>query len=150
MAEQFPQFDGHLWIGQEFRNVDPSVGPDTALMFQILKKYAPSIAPGAFPQMGFLVGKFVTTALLSVKGPITAKAYNRAVRGLKNQKTDILCKPWYVGNNLPYHIPNTTPITVDYKDGKVVQKYPCTPIEAVDPEIAQTRKWEKQFKLNTG
>ena len=100
--------------------------------------------------MGFLAGKFATTALLNIKGPITAKSYNRAVRGLKNQKTDILCKPWYVGNNLPYHIPNNTPITVDYKNGKVVQKGPCTPIEAVDPEIAQTRKWEKQFKLNTG
>jgi branched-chain amino acid transport system substrate-binding protein len=150
MAQEFPQFDGHLWIGQEFKNVDPSVGPDTALMFQILKKYAPSIAPGAFPQMGFLDAKFATTALLKVKGPITAKSYNLAVRGLKNQKTDILCKPWYVGNNLPYHIPNNTPITVDYKDGKVVQKGPCTPIEPVDPEIAQTRKWEKQFKLNTG
>jgi branched-chain amino acid transport system substrate-binding protein len=150
MAQEFPQFDGHLWIGQEFKNVDPSVGPDTALMFQILKKYAPSIAPGAFPQMGFLDAKFATTALLRVKGPITAKSYNLAVRGLKNQKTDILCKPWYVGNNLPYHIPNNTPITVDYKDGKVVQKGPCTPIEPVDPEIAQTRKWEKQFKLNTG
>jgi branched-chain amino acid transport system substrate-binding protein len=150
MAQEFPQFDGHLWIGQEFNNVDPSVGPDTALMFQILKKYAPSIAPGAFPQMGFLAAKFATTALLKVKGPITAKSYNLAVRGLKNQKTDILCKPWYVGNNLPYHIPNNTPITVDYKDGKVVQKGPCTPIEPVDPEIAQTRIWEKKFKLNTG
>jgi branched-chain amino acid transport system substrate-binding protein len=150
MAKEFPQFDGHLWIGQEFNNVDPSVGPDTALMFQVLKKYAPSIAPGAFPQMGYLGGKFATTALLRIKGPITAKSYNLAVRGLKNQKTDILCKPWYVGNNLPYHIPNNTPITVDYKNGKVVQKGPCTPIEPVDPEIAQTRKWEKQFKLNTG
>jgi branched-chain amino acid transport system substrate-binding protein len=150
MAKEFPQFDGHLYIGQEFRNVDPSVGPDSALMFQILKKYAPNIAPGAFPQMGFLAGKFATTALLRIKGPITARSYNGAVRTLKNQKTDILCTPWYVGNNLPYHIPNSTFITVDYKDGEVVQKGPCTPIEAVDPEIAQTRIWEKKFKLNTG
>ena len=36
------EFDGHLWINSEFSNVDPKVGPDTALMFQILKKYAPS------------------------------------------------------------------------------------------------------------
>ena len=27
MAAQFPQFDGNLWINQEFSNVDPSVGP---------------------------------------------------------------------------------------------------------------------------
>ena len=49
MSSQFsPAFDGHLWINQEFSNIDPSVGPDTRLMFAILKKYAPSIAPQAF------------------------------------------------------------------------------------------------------
>src|SRR5436305_1579657 len=49
MSGQFsPEFDGHLWIDNEFSNVDPSVGPDSALMFQVLKKYAPSIAPQDF------------------------------------------------------------------------------------------------------
>src|SRR6476660_3273510 len=65
MAGQFPEFDGHLWINQEFSNVDPSVGPDTALMFDILKKYAPKIAPQAFGQMGFMDGMFATHALLN-------------------------------------------------------------------------------------
>jgi branched-chain amino acid transport system substrate-binding protein len=147
MAEQFPQFDGHLWINQEFSNVDPSVGPDTALMFQVLKKYAPKIAPQAFAQMGFMAGKFSTNALLSIKGDITAKSYNAAVKGLKNQKTDMLCKPFYVGD-LAYHIPNNWDITVDYKGGKVVVKEKCFAIAPVDKSIAQTRVWEKQFKLN--
>ena len=64
--------------------------------------------------------KFATQALLNIKGAVTAKSYNKAVRGLKNVKTDMLCKPWYVGDALPYHIPNNTDITVDYKNGKVV------------------------------
>ena len=72
--------------------------------------------------MGFMVGKFATAALLSVKGAVTAKSYNAAVRNLKNVKTDMLCKPWYVGNNLAYHIPNNTDITVTYKGGKVVHR----------------------------
>ena len=71
--------------------------------------------------MGFLDGKFATHALLSIKGAITAKSYNAAVKALKNQKTDILCKPCYVGN-LPYHIPNNRNIIVDYKNGNVVVK----------------------------
>jgi branched-chain amino acid transport system substrate-binding protein len=150
MAGQFsPAFDGHLWINQEFSNVDPSVGPDTALMFQILKKYAPKIAPQAFSQMGFMDGKFATNALLSIKGAITAKTYNAAVKALANQKTDMLCKPWYVGN-LPYHIPNNTDITVDYKNKAVVVKEKCFDIAAVDKSITQTRAWEKKYKLNTG
>jgi len=148
MSGQFsPSFDGHLWIDNEFSNVDPKVGPDSALMFQVLKKYAPKIAPQAFAQMGYLAGKFAVNALMSIKGPITAKSYNAAVRNLKNQKSDILCKPFYVGN-LAYHIPNNTNIIVDYKDKNVVVRTGCTDFQAVDKAIAQTRKWEKQFKLN--
>jgi branched-chain amino acid transport system substrate-binding protein len=149
MAAQFPQFDGHLWINNEFSNVDPRVGPDSALMFQILKKYAPKIAPQAFAQMGFMDGKFSTNALLSIKGPITARSYNLAVQNLKNQKTDMLCKPWYVGK-LPFHIPNNWDITVDYKGGNVVVKEKCFAIAAVDTAIAQTRAFERKFKLNVG
>ena len=146
MAAQFPQFDGHLWINQEFSNVDPKVGPDSALMFAILKKYAPKIAPQAFSQMGYMDGKFATNALLSIKGAVTAASYNAAVRALKNQKTDMLCKPWYVGN-LAYHIPNNWDITVDYKGGNVVPKEGCFAIAPVDKSIAQTRVWEKKYKL---
>ena len=150
MAGQFsPAFDGHLWINQEFSNIDPSVGPDTALMFQILKKYAPTIAPQAFGQMGFMDGMFSTRALMSVTGPITAKSYNAAVKKLKNVKTDMLCKPWYAWT-LPYHIPNNTDITVDYKNGQVVVKEGCINIAPVDASIAQTRVWEKKYNLNTG
>ena len=149
MASQFsPTFDGHLWINQEFSNIDPSVGPDTRLMFAILKKYAPSIAPQAFGQMGFMDADFATKALMSITGAITAKSYNAAVVALKDVKTDMLCKPWYVGN-LPYHIPNNTDITVDYKSGAVVVKQPCFEITgATDAPIRQTRVWEKKYHLN--
>ncbi len=148
MSGQFsPEFDGHLWIDNEFSNVDPKVGPDSALMFQVLSKYASKIAPQAFAQMGFLAGKFAVNALLSIKGPITAKSYNIAVKGLKNQKTDILCKPFYVGN-LAYHIPNNTNIIVDYKNKNVVVRSGCTDFQAVDKSISQTRVWEKKYHLN--
>ncbi len=149
MSSQFsPAFDGNLWIDNEFSNVDPKVGPDSALMFQVLTKYT-KIAPQAFAQMGFLNGKFAVNALMSIKGPITAKSYNAAVIKLKNQKTDILCKPYYVGK-LPFHIPNNTNIIVDYKNKAVVVKSKCTAFAPVDKAIAQTRAFEKKFKLNVG
>ena len=96
--------------------------------------------------MGYMDGKFATNALLSIKGAVTAASYNAAVRALKNQKTDMLCKPWYVGN-LAYHIPNNWDITVDYKGGNVVPKEGCFAIAPVDKSIAQTRVWEKKYKL---
>jgi branched-chain amino acid transport system substrate-binding protein len=147
MAAQFPQFDGKMFIDQEFGLLDASQGPDTRLMLAVLKKYT-KIAPQAFAQMGFMAGKFSTLALLNVKGAVTAASYNKAVRALKNVKTDMLCKPWYVGN-LPYHIPNNTNIGVTYKAGKVVLSDKCFNIAPVDKEIAQTRVWEKKFKLNS-
>ncbi len=149
MAGQFGKWDGKLFINSEFGLLDASQGPDTRLMLAILDRYT-KIDPQAFAQMGFMAGKFATQALLNVKGPVTAKSYNAAVRGLKNDKTDMLCKPWYVGNALPYHIPSNWDITVDYKDGKVVLKEKCFAIAAVDAELAQTRVWEKKFNLNTG
>ncbi len=150
MSGQFsPAFDGHLWINSEFSLINPSVGPDTALMFQVLKKYAPKIAPQSFAQMGYMDADFATQALLSITGPITAASYNDAVRALKNVKTDMLCKPWYVGN-IPFHIPNNTDITVDYKGGNVVTRTGCVAIAPVDKAISQTRTWEKQYDLNTG
>jgi len=147
MAQQFGQFDNKIFINQEFANIDPSVGPDSALMFQIIKKYVPKVAPQAFAQMGYMDAKFATIALLSVKGAITAKSYNAAVKALVNQKTDMLCKPFYVGN-IPYHIPNNADITVTYKGGTVSQVQGCKSLPTnIDPQIGQTLAWEKKYKL---
>jgi branched-chain amino acid transport system substrate-binding protein len=148
MAGQTSAFDGKMHINSEFALLD-SKGPDSTLYRQVNAKYSPKIAIQSFGQMGYMSAKFATVALLNVKGPITATSYNKAVRALKNVKTDMLCKPFYVGN-LPYHIPNNWDITVDYKGGKVVGKEKCFAIAPVDASIAQTRVWEKKFKLNTG
>jgi branched-chain amino acid transport system substrate-binding protein len=149
MAKQFPQFDGKMFINQEFGNIADGTA-DEVLYSQITKKYAPSVGLQAFGQMGFMDAKFATQALMNVQGPITAASYNKAVRALKNQKTSMLCKPWYVGGNLAYHIPSNWDITVTYKAGKIVTRDRCFAIQPVDNEIAQTRVWEKQFNLNTG
>ena len=141
--------NGRMLINSEFSLIT-STGPDMNLYRQITKKYAPSIPIQSFGQMGFMVGKFVTAALLSIKGPVTFKSYNAAVQSLKNQKTDMLCKPWYFGKGLPVHIPNNWDITVTYRDGKVIPWEKCFAIAAVDADLRKTRAYEKKFKLNTG
>jgi branched-chain amino acid transport system substrate-binding protein len=115
---------------------------------QITKQYAPTVPIQSFGQMGFLVGKFATAALLSIKGPVTRASYNAAVQNLKNQKSDILCKPWYFGKGLPVHIPNNWDITVSYASGKVIQTEKCFAIAAVDQDLVRTRAFEKKFHLN--
>ena len=148
VAGENPAFDGKIAVNSEFGLLTDK-GPDMTLYRAITAKYAKNVPIQSFGQMGFLVGKFVTKALLTAKGAVTAKSYNNAVRALKNEKSDILCKPWYFGNALPYHIPNNTDITVTYDKGQLKKTEPCFEIQAVDPQLAQTRKWEKQYNLNT-
>jgi branched-chain amino acid transport system substrate-binding protein len=146
MAGQEKAFDHKMFINSEFVLLN-STGPDETLYNAVNKKYAPKIATQSFGQMGYLDAKFATQALLSITGPVTLKSYNDAVRGLKDEKTDMLCKPWYVGN-IPFHIPNNTDITVDYAGGQVIPKQSCFQIAPIDQAITQTRIWEKQYGLN--
>jgi branched-chain amino acid transport system substrate-binding protein len=147
------QVDGSKWgpknlfINSEF-GLLTNKGPDMTLYRAITKKYAPTVPIQSFGQMGFLVGKFTTAALLSIHGPVTKASYNAAVQNLKNQKSDILCKPWYFGKGLPVHIPNNWDITVSYSGGKVVQTEKCFAIAAVDQDLVKTRAFEKKFHLN--
>jgi branched-chain amino acid transport system substrate-binding protein len=146
MAGQEKAFDHKMYINSEMSLLNEK-GPDETLYDQITAKYAPKIAIQSFGQFGYLDAMFATRALLSITGPVTLKSYNAAVANLKDQKTDMLCKPWYVGN-LPYHIPNNTDITVDYAGGQVIPKQSCFQIAPIDQAITQTRIWEKQYGLN--
>jgi branched-chain amino acid transport system substrate-binding protein len=148
IAKENPAFDGKIHINSEFGLLTEK-GPDMTLYRTITKLYAPNIPVQSFGQMGFLVGKFVTAALLNAKAPITKKSYNNAVRALKNQKSDILCRPWYFGNALPYHIPNNVDITVTLDKGSLRKTEDCFELAEVDAQLKQTRIWEKKYNLNT-
>ena len=150
MSSQFsPSFDGRLYIDNEFSNVDPKVGPDSALMFAILKQYAPNIVPQAFSQMGFLVGKFATNALLSIKGPITAKSVQRGGREAQEPEVRHALQALLRGRAAVPH-PEQHEHHRRLQERAVVVKKGCTDFQAVDKAIAQTRAFEKKFKLNTG
>src|SRR5437588_12101497 len=89
--------------------------------------------------MGFVLGKFLTQALETVKGPYTMKSVNNAIVGIKDYKTAMLCTPWTYGK-VALHIPNNTDYTTTPENGKMVTAQGCTPISSDDPQIAQYRK----------
>jgi branched-chain amino acid transport system substrate-binding protein len=134
------QWDGKLGVNAEL-NLTTANGPDSQLYRDVLKKYAPKVPLGSFSQMGFLEARIATQALLDMKGSYTAKSVNEAFEGVKDFKTDILCKPWYYGD-APLHIPNNTDRTTTPQGGKMVEKEGCFPISDVDPAIAKVRKIE--------
>ena len=130
MAGQFsPKWDGHLWINSEFGLLDASQGPDTRLMLAIQKKYAPSIAPQAFGQMGFMDALLATKALMTIKGEYTKESVNDAFKALKDVKTDILCNPWTFGDGV--RLANDADRTIVPQDHKFVEKEKCFDIAAL-------------------
>jgi branched-chain amino acid transport system substrate-binding protein len=138
-------WDDKLGVNAEL-NVTDFDGPDSNLYRQVMDKYGQDVTGGlgSFSQMGYLMGRIATQALLSIKGDqYTVKTYNDAVQNVKNFKTDILCQPWYFGK-APLHIPNNVDWTTTPKSGKMTIKEGCFKISDVDPDIAKVRKIEEQ------
>jgi len=143
-------WDGKFGVNAELALTSKNAG-DSILYREIVEKMKPNLAfgLGSFSQMGFVEARIAVAALLNMKPPYTLKRVNEAFVGVKNFRTDILCKPWYFGK-IPRHIPNNWDLTVTPNKGKMVIKESCFPISAADPDIAKVRVLEKKFKLNAG
>jgi branched-chain amino acid transport system substrate-binding protein len=137
------QWDNKLGVNAEL-NLTNANGPHSALYRAVMDKYGKSVSGGlgSFSQMGFVAAEITVSALRTIDGEYTVASVNKAIKDVKDLKTDILCKPWYYGD-APPHIPNNTDWTTTPKNGKMVIKEQCFPISEVDPAIAQVRKLEK-------
>ncbi|HET9104115.1 MAG TPA: ABC transporter substrate-binding protein [Solirubrobacteraceae bacterium] len=146
-----PKWNHKLFVNAELTDPDDHNGPEMQLYKAILAKYGSSVAGGigSFSQMGFVLAKFLTTALETVKGPYTIKSVNAAIVALKDQKTEMLCDPWTYGK-VALHIPNHTDYTTTPENGKMVTAQGCTNISSADPQIAQYLKAAKAAGISTG
>jgi branched-chain amino acid transport system substrate-binding protein len=144
------KWDGKLLVNAEL-NVTDFDGPDSELYRSVIKKYGSAVTGGlgSFSQMGYLMGEFMTNALETVKGDYTLQSVSQAVFNLKNQETDILCRPWYTGR-APLHIPNNVDWTSTPKQGKMVIKEDCFEISEDEPDIAKVRQIEEADPSLTG
>jgi branched-chain amino acid transport system substrate-binding protein len=131
-------------------NLTSANAPDSALYRQVDQKYAPSIALGSFGQMGFVAADIATKTLLGLSdAQLTQQGVNAAIRGVKNFKTDILCRPWYFGE-AQYHVPNNTDRTVSPNNHAMTQTQGCFEIAPLPTNnLAAIRQAEKQQGLNT-
>jgi len=83
-------------------------------------------------------GEIAVHALQSITGPYTVQSVNAAFKAVKDFNTGMLCQLWTYGD-YPLHIPNNSDYTVTPKDGQMTTAQGCTPISAVDPQIAKYR-----------
>ena len=135
-----PKWNHKLFINAEATNADDHNGPEMQEYRAILAKYGSAVAGGvgSFSQFGFLLAKFFVQAVDKVKAPYTIANVNAAIKGLKDEKSEMLCQPWVYGD-YPLHIPNNADFTVTPDNGKMVTVQNCFNVSSADPQIAQYR-----------
>jgi branched-chain amino acid transport system substrate-binding protein len=146
-----PKWNHKLFVNAEATDADDHNGPEMQLYKAILAKYGTDVAGGigSFSQFGFLLAKFLVQALQTVKGPYTIASVNKAIVGIKDYKSEMLCDPWTYGK-LALHIPNHTDYTVTPEGGKMITVQGCTNISTADPQIAQYLAAAKAAGIPTG
>jgi branched-chain amino acid transport system substrate-binding protein len=119
-----PAWNGKFLINAEFNVLDSGL-PDNDLMLKLHDDANADFPISAFSQMGYLIGRATTEALLSIEGDeYTVDTVNAAILALKGFESDMLCKPWYYTNG--------TDRTVAPEDGKMVQVEDCFEVAALD------------------
>jgi branched-chain amino acid transport system substrate-binding protein len=135
-----PKWNHKLFVNAEATNADDHNGPEMQEYKAILAKYGSAVAGGvgSFSEFGYLLAKFFVQAVDKVKPPYTIASVNAAIKGIKDEKTELLCQPWVYGS-YPLHIPNNADFTVTPDNGKMVTAQGCFNVSSADPQIAKYR-----------
>jgi branched-chain amino acid transport system substrate-binding protein len=136
-----PKWNHKLFVNAELTSPDDHNGPEMQLYKAILSKYGSAVAGGlgSFSEMGYLLGRFLKDALLTVHGPYTMQSVNAAIKAIKGEKTELICQPWVYGD-YPLHIPNNADFTTTPDNGKMVTAQGCFNVSSADPQIAAYRQ----------
>ena len=134
-------FDVHL----EFMPVE-SAGPDNSNWKLVMNAYAEKDAPrDSFSQGGYLAARIVTDTLLKMDPKKLDRAsVSAALRKVKGFKSDMLCKPFYVGDGAR-HNGNTSGPIAQVSGNTFKQIAACA--TAQEPELADVRADEKKLGL---
>ena len=134
-------FDLHL----EFLPVE-SAGPDNSNWKAVMNAYADKDAPrDSFAQGGYLAARIVTDTLLKLDPKKLDRAsVSAALRKVSGFKSDMLCKPFYVGNGARHNGNSSGPIAQVSGNG-FKQIAACE--TAQEPELDDIRADEKKLGL---
>lgn len=135
-------FDLHL----EFMPVE-SGGPDNANWKAVMAAYADKSAPrDSFAQAGYLAARVTTEALLKLDPKTIDRAkVSAALRQVKGFKSNILCRPFYVGDGARHNANTSGPIAQVSGNGFKLISSGC--MTAEEPELADVRADEKRLGL---
>lgn len=143
-----PKAIGPYWkdgfdVNLEFQPLE-SAGPDNRNWLAVMDRYGAKTDPrDTFSQAGYLSARLVTEALLKLDPKKLDRAsVSEALRKVADFRSDILCRPFYVGNGSRHNANNSGPIVSNTGSGWVTAPGGC--LVAEDPELADIRADEKR------
>jgi branched-chain amino acid transport system substrate-binding protein len=135
-----PHWAGKWVVGMEFQPLDFN-GKDNTNWRAVMAKYGNDSDPrDTFSQAGYLSARLFTETLLTMDpAKIDRASVTKALRGVKDFQSDILCKPFYVGDGTRHNANNWGRAATPSGQGwKTVNE--C--VAAGDPELADIRTSE--------
>ncbi len=142
-----PAWNNALDVHLEFMPTE-SNGPDNLNWKAVMAAYADKAAPrDSFAQGGYLAARVVTDTLLKLGSakPLDRAAVTAALRQVKGFKSDMLCKPFYVGDGARHNANTSGPIAQVSGNGFKQVTPAC--LSADEPELADVRADEKRLGL---
>ena len=127
-------WDGKFLINAEFNLLDSGL-PDGDHMVALHDAANPDFPVSSFAQMGYLVAKAATEALLRMGdgAEYTPETVNEAFKNLTDVESDMWCKPWYFSSGLPDgNVSNNTDYTVTPAGDRMDLVEDCFEIAALD------------------
>jgi branched-chain amino acid transport system substrate-binding protein len=141
-----PAWNNNFDIHLEFMPVE-SAGADNLNWKATMDAYAGTSDPrDSFAQAGYLAARIATDALMQMDPKrIDRASVSAALRNVKGFKSDILCRPFYVGNGARHNANSSGPIAQVSGNGFKLVSPGC--LMAADPELADLREQEKKLGL---
>jgi branched-chain amino acid transport system substrate-binding protein len=142
-----PVWNNALDVHLEFMPTE-SNGPDNLNWKAVMAAYADKGAPrDSFAQGGYLAARVVTDALLKLGAnkKLDRATVSAALRQVKGFKSDMLCKPFYVGDVARHNANTSGPIA--QVSGAGFKQITAGCLTADEPELADVRADEKKLGL---
>jgi branched-chain amino acid transport system substrate-binding protein len=139
-------WNGNFDIHLEFMPVE-SAGADNLNWKATMDAFGAKSDPrDSFAQAGYLAARIATEALLKMDPKkIDRASVSTALRNVKGFKSDILCRPFYVGDGARHNANSSGPIAQVSGNGFKQASQGC--LVAADPELGDLREQEKKLGL---
>ncbi|ROZ71292.1 ABC transporter substrate-binding protein [Ramlibacter sp. WS9] len=142
-----PYWNKNFAVNLEFNPLE-SKGADNLNWQSVMNSHGAKTDPrDTFSQAGYLAARLVTETLLKMDvKKIDRASVTDALRKVSNFRSDILCKPFYVGAGNRHNANNSGPMVVIDGNGFAGASAGC--LTADDPELVDVRADEKKLSLN--